>query len=132
MNRALIVSRGAGLALAASLAAYGRVWFTVHRLRPIQCGGDTELAASVGESERLRDSDDGHYDNLSCRISRDYEAPKATLTFKEAFRTLKGELGLRPIFHYMAERIEAHLFVVFQTFCLAINLRQQLRGLAPA
>jgi hypothetical protein len=49
---------------------------------------------------------------------------------EEAFRTLKGDLGLRPIFHHDPERIEAHLFIAFLAYCLAITLRQQLRGLA--
>ncbi len=49
---------------------------------------------------------------------------------EEAFRTLKGDLGLRPIFHQKPERIEAHLFVAFLAYCLSITLRQQLRGLA--
>ena len=30
---------------------------------------------------------------------------------EEAFRTLKGDLGLRPIFHHQPRRIEAHLFI---------------------
>lgn len=50
---------------------------------------------------------------------------------EEAFRTLKGDLGLRPIFHHKPDRIEAHLFVAFLAYCLSITLRQQLRGLAP-
>jgi len=50
---------------------------------------------------------------------------------EEAFRTLKGDLGLRPIFHHKAERIEAHLFVAFLAYCLSITLRQQLRARAP-
>lgn len=49
---------------------------------------------------------------------------------EEAFRTLKGDLGLRPIFHKKAERIEAHLFVAFLAYCLSITLRQQLRAKA--
>jgi len=49
---------------------------------------------------------------------------------EEAFRTLKGDLGLRPIFHHEPRRIEAHLFIAFLAYCLAITLRQQLRGLA--
>lgn len=40
---------------------------------------------------------------------------------EEAFRTLKGDLGLRPIFHEKAERIEAHLFVAFLEYCLSIT-----------
>jgi len=49
---------------------------------------------------------------------------------EEAFRTLKNDLGLRPIFHRKAERIEAHLFLAFLAYCLAVTLRQQLRTLA--
>lgn len=47
---------------------------------------------------------------------------------EEAFRTLKGDLGLRPIFHRDPERIEAHLFVAFIAYCLLTTLRQPLRG----
>ena len=47
---------------------------------------------------------------------------------EEAFRTLKGDLGLRPIFHRNLERIEAHLFVCFLAYCLMTTLRQMLRG----
>jgi hypothetical protein len=50
---------------------------------------------------------------------------------EEAFRTLKGDLGLRPIFHQKAERIEAHLFVAFLAYCLSITLRQKLKAQAP-
>ena len=49
---------------------------------------------------------------------------------EEAFRTLKGDLGLRPIFHQNPERIEAHLFVSFLAYCLSITLRQHLRKLS--
>lgn len=49
---------------------------------------------------------------------------------EEAFRTLKGDLGLRPVFHQKPERIEAHLFVAFLAYCLSITLRQQLRKLS--
>ena len=50
---------------------------------------------------------------------------------EEAFRTLKNDLGLRPIYHHKPDRIEAHLFVAFLAYCLSITLRQQLRGHAP-
>ena len=49
---------------------------------------------------------------------------------EEAFRTLKGDLALRPIYHRKPERIEAHLFVAFLAYCLSITLRQRLRALA--
>jgi hypothetical protein len=54
---------------------------------------------------------------------------------EEAFRTLKNDLGLRPIFHQKPERIEAHLFVSFLSYCLMTTLRQMLKssgtGLTP-
>ena len=49
---------------------------------------------------------------------------------EEAFRTLKGDLALRPVYHKDPERIEAHLFIAFLAYCLAITLRQRLRALA--
>jgi transposase len=49
---------------------------------------------------------------------------------EEAFRTLKGDLGLRPIYHQRPDRIEAHLFVAFLAYCLSITLRQKLRAVA--
>lgn len=49
---------------------------------------------------------------------------------EEAFRTLKGDLGLRPIYHRKPERIEAHLFVAFLAYCLSTTLRQRLKALA--
>ena len=49
---------------------------------------------------------------------------------EEAFRTLKGDLGLRPIYHHRPDRIEAHLFVAFLAYCLSITLRQKLKTLA--
>jgi transposase len=52
------------------------------------------------------------------------------VSVEEAFRTLKGDLGLRPIYHHKPERIEAHLFVAFLAYCLSITLRQRLKALA--
>ena len=49
---------------------------------------------------------------------------------EESFRTLKGDLGLRPIYHQNPARIEAHLFVAFLAYCLSTTLRQQLRAVA--
>ena len=49
---------------------------------------------------------------------------------EEAFRTLKGDLGLRPVYHQNPDRIEAHLFIAFLAYCLSITLRQRLRALA--
>ena len=42
---------------------------------------------------------------------------------EEAFKNLKGDLALRPIYHQKEERIEAHIFVAFLAYCLHVTLR---------
>lgn len=48
-----------------------------------------------------------------------------------AFKNLKHDLALRPIYHQLQHRIEAHIFVAFQAYCLHVTLRARLRHLAP-
>src|SRR5205085_8969176 len=48
-----------------------------------------------------------------------------------AFKNLKHDLQLRPIYHQLIERIEAHVFVAFLAYCLHVTLRARLRPLAP-
>ena len=48
-----------------------------------------------------------------------------------AFKTLKGDLAIRPIFHQQERRIEAHIFIAFLAYCLHVTLGQQLKALAP-
>jgi len=47
-----------------------------------------------------------------------------------AFKNLKGDLQVRPIYHQLIERIEAHIFVAFLAYCLHVTLRARLRPLA--
>jgi transposase len=48
-----------------------------------------------------------------------------------AFKNLKDDLQLRPIYHQLEHRIEAHIFVAFLAYCLHVTLRAQLKPLAP-
>jgi transposase len=50
---------------------------------------------------------------------------------EEAFKNLKGDLAVRPIFHQRLERIEAHIFIAFLAYCLHVTLGRRLHGLAP-
>jgi len=50
---------------------------------------------------------------------------------EEAFRNLKGDLAVRPIYHQLERRIEAHIFVAFLSYCLHVTLRQLARSHAP-
>jgi transposase len=49
---------------------------------------------------------------------------------EEAFKTLKGELGLRPIHHQLQARVEAHVLVAFLGYCLSATLRMKLASAA--
>jgi len=48
-----------------------------------------------------------------------------------AFKNLKGDLALRPIYHQLEHRIEAHIFISFLAYCLHVTLRRRLHELAP-
>ena len=50
---------------------------------------------------------------------------------EEAFKNLKGDLAIRPIFHQSEARIEAHIFVAFLAYCLHVTLKRRLAALAP-
>lgn len=50
---------------------------------------------------------------------------------EEAFKNLKGDLAIRPIFHQSEQRIEAHILVAFLAYCLHVTLTERLRSLAP-
>jgi len=50
---------------------------------------------------------------------------------EQAFKTLKMDLSLRPIHHQKDERIEAHIFVAFLSYCLQVTMQQRLKALAP-
>jgi len=50
---------------------------------------------------------------------------------EQAFKELKGDLAIRPIYHQTDARIEAHIFVAFLAYCLQVTLKQRLRSLAP-
>ena len=50
---------------------------------------------------------------------------------EEAFKNLKGDLAIRPIYHQKEARIEAHIFIAFLAYCLHVTLARQLRAHAP-
>jgi transposase len=49
---------------------------------------------------------------------------------EEAFKNLKGDLAVRPVFHQKMKRIEAHILVAFIAYTLHVCLRQRCRKVA--
>jgi hypothetical protein len=50
---------------------------------------------------------------------------------EEAFKNLKSDLAIRPIFHQLQDRVEAHIFIAFLAYCLHATLGRRLHALAP-
>lgn len=111
------------------------------RLVEIQCPAGTEPMRFALRKDRLRAARrrEGRY-LLRTNLT---EADPAQLwgfymqlvRVEEAFRTLKGDLAVRPIYHQTEGRIEAHIFLAFLAYCLQVTLAQQLKphasGLTP-
>ena len=78
---------------------------------------------------------DGHY---LLRTNMVAEAPAVLwdrymqLTqIEAAFKCLKSELGIRPIYHQLEHRVEAHILVAFLAYCLSVTLKHRLQAHAP-
>ena len=50
---------------------------------------------------------------------------------EEAFKNLKSDLKIRPIYHKLEPRMEAHILVAFMAYCLTATLTMQTRQHAP-
>jgi len=78
---------------------------------------------------------DGHYllrSNLSGEDPAVLWTCYMQLTqIEAAFRTLKSDLGIRPIYHRLEQRVEAHILVAFLAYCLQVTLKNQLLLHAP-
>ena len=52
------------------------------------------------------------------------------------FRSLKSELGIRPVYHQLEHRVDAHILIAFLAYCLQVTLKNRLTihapGLTPA
>ncbi len=78
---------------------------------------------------------DGHYllrSNLTAEDPAVLWTRYVQLTQIEAvFRSLKSELGIRPIYHRLESRVDAHIFIAFLAYCLQITLKNRLQIHAP-
>ena len=78
---------------------------------------------------------DGHYllrSNLSAGDPSVLWARYVQLTqIESVFRSLKSELGIRPIYHQLEHRADAHILIAFLAYCLQITLKHRLLVHAP-
>ena len=50
---------------------------------------------------------------------------------ESVFRSLKSEMGIRPIYHRLEHRVDAHILVAFLAYCLHVTLKNRLQIHAP-
>ena len=78
---------------------------------------------------------DGHYllrSNLTAEDPAVLWTRYTQLTQIEAvFRSLKTDLGIRPIYHRLERRVDAHILVAFLAYCLQVTLKNRLQIHAP-
>jgi hypothetical protein len=84
---------------------------------------------------QLAEERDGHYLLRSNLIGEDPAVlwtRYVQLTQIEAvFRSLKSELGIRPVYHRLEHRVDAHILVAFLAYCLQVTLKNRLQMHAP-
>src|ERR1700739_5016892 len=89
------------------------------------------------DKDKLRQAQlrDGHYllrTNLTAEDSKILWERYIQLTqIEAAFKSLKSELGIRPLYHQLEQRVEAHILVAFLAYCLWVTLKTRLQALAP-
>jgi transposase len=89
------------------------------------------------EKTKLKDAElrDGHYllrSNLTDADPAVLWTRYVQLTqIESVFRSLKSELGIRPIFHRLEHRVDAHILIAFLAYSLQVTLKHRLLIHAP-
>ena len=138
MRRSLPARDALLLRLGAARKEAGHAFRFVHIQLP------QTTAAVTRESFRFRldktklqqaEQRDGHYllrSNLTAEDPAVLWTRYVQLTqIEAAFRTLKSELGIRPIYHRLERRIDAHILIAFLAYCLQVTLKNRLLIHAP-
>ena len=116
----------------------GRAWWFVQIHLPEE--GESvsrETFTFAVNKEKLKKAElrDGHYLLRSNLVGEDpavlWERYVQLTQIEAAFRSLKSDLGIRPIHHQLQHRVEAHILVAFLSYCLSVTLKQRLQALAP-
>ena len=89
------------------------------------------------DKTKLKDAElrDGHYllrTNLNAADPTVLWQRYMQLTqIEAAFKCLKSDLGIRPVYHQLEHRVEAHILIAFLAYCLTVTLKHRLQMQAP-
>ena len=126
------------LKLGAAKQEAGKAWdlVDVHLPEPRQAVTPKTLTFSLNRKQlrRIRRGE-GTYllrTNLSANQPEELWKQYIVLTeIEQAFKELKNDLDIRPVYHQKDERIEAHIFVSFLAYCLQVTLKHKAKVKAP-
>ena len=126
------------LKLGAAKQAAGRAWALVDIGVPVPGEAVTPETFTVRlRRDRLRQARrrEGRYLLRSNLTNEDpatlWQYYMQLTEIEQAFKELKHDLAIRPVFHQREARIEAHLFVSFIAYCLHVTLKNLARPHAP-
>jgi transposase len=78
---------------------------------------------------------DGHYLLRTNLVAEDpavlWDRYMQLVQVEAAFKSLKSDLGLRPIYRQLEHRVEAHILIAFLAYCLTATLKHRLQVHAP-
>lgn len=87
--------------------------------------------ARLKEAERR----DGHYLLRTNLVAEDpavlWDRYMQLTQIEAAFKCLKSDLGIRPIYHQLEHRVDAHILIAFLAYCLTVTLKHRLSAYAP-
>jgi len=76
---------------------------------------------------------DGHYLLRSNLIAEDpavlWDRYMQLTQIEAAFKSMKSDLGLRPIYHQLEHRVDAHILIAFLAYCLTCHFEASSAGL---
>jgi transposase len=78
---------------------------------------------------------DGHYLLRTNLVTEDpavlWDRYMQLTQIEATFKCLKSDLGVRPIYHQLEHRVDAHIMVAFLAYCLTVTLKHRLQAYAP-
>src|ERR1700730_11491789 len=89
------------------------------------------------DKTKLKDAQmrDGHYLLRTNLVAEDpavlWDRYMQLTQIEVAFKCLKSDLGIRPIYHHLEHRVEAHILVAFLAYCMTVTMKHRLQLHAP-
>jgi transposase len=126
------------LKLGAAKQDVGNVWdlVDIQLPKPQQTVSPSTFTFNLNRKKlRLTRRGEGTYllrSNLNAGNPEDLWKQYIVLTeVEQAFKELKNDLNIRPVYHQKDNRIEAHIFVCFLSYCLQVTLKNKAKTKAP-